>query len=284
MSEYLSEEEQIARMKSWWDENGTTVIVSVVVAVAAIVGWRWYDSYSTEQNYEASRLYSAYSEATGEDKQSAAAQLASEFNGSAYHMFVLLQQASQAVAEDNLTAAEEHLETVRDTADDALLKDLARVRLAKIQYGLDRSEEALATLSSVSSEGYRSWAMEAKGDMHAARGEIELAHEAYTAAVASLTPGDQRPVLDMKLKNVAAYEGEFVPFGATLDDAIEQAQQAIEAAGEAAAVDTPEQAPTSQATNQAAEPPQSSGADSPTETSQPSNADTAVDTDEPNDE
>ena len=36
MSEYLDEEEQIARLKSWWSENGTSIIVSVVIAVVVV--------------------------------------------------------------------------------------------------------------------------------------------------------------------------------------------------------------------------------------------------------
>ncbi len=280
MSEYLSEEEQIARMKSWWDENGTTVIVSVVVAVAAIVGWRWYDSYSTEQNYDASRLYATYQEATGEEKQTAAAQLANEFEGSAYHVFVLLQQASQAVAGDNLMEAEEHLNSVLELADDAVLQDLARVRLAKVQQGLDRSEEALATLSSIRSEGYRSWAMEAKGDIHAARGEIELAREAYAAAIESLVEGDERPVLDMKLKNVAAYEGQYVPFGATLEDAVEQAQQAIDAATDNAGAEMTEDS----AQESAQEAAQEAAQEDTAENTQQPNTGSADTTNEPNDE
>ena len=57
-------------------------------------------------------------------------------------------------------------------------RDAVEVRLAKVQQGLDRSAAALATLESLSSEGYRAWGLEAKGDIHVARGELELAHAA----------------------------------------------------------------------------------------------------------
>ena len=42
MSEYLDEEEQLARAKSWWDENANSVIVGVVLVVGGIVGWNWF--------------------------------------------------------------------------------------------------------------------------------------------------------------------------------------------------------------------------------------------------
>ena len=79
------------------------------------------------------------------------------------------------------------------------------MRLAKVQQGLDRSAAALATLESLSNEGYRAWGLEAKGDIHVARGELELAHAAYQAAMEGLAEGEQRPILDMKLKNVAPF-------------------------------------------------------------------------------
>lgn len=228
MSEYLSEEEQVARLKSWWDENGTTLIVSVVVAVAAIVGWRWYDGYTLEQTYDASRAYAAYVEASEENKAAAAAHVATAHKGSAYHVFVLFHQAREALAQNDLATAESRLNEVIDVADDQLLVDLARVRLAKIQNALDRSNEALATLDAISNKGYRAWGLETKGDIHVARGEIELAYAAYGEAMASLAEGDQRPILDMKLKNVAPFEGEYVEFAATLEDALQRAQQTLD--------------------------------------------------------
>ena len=36
MSDYLSDEEQVERLKSWWSENGTFLLASVVVAVLGI--------------------------------------------------------------------------------------------------------------------------------------------------------------------------------------------------------------------------------------------------------
>lgn len=229
MSEYLNEEEQVARLKSWWDENGTSIAVALVLGVAGIFGWQWYQDYRTDLSHEASRAYAEYQAAESDSKAAALEHLAASYGGSAYHVFGLFNQAQDAVATGELAEAETHLTEIIAVADDALLIDLAKVRLAKVQNGLDRSGQALETLASLSNEGYRAWGLEAKGDIHVARGEIELAHTTYTAAVASLEPGDQRPILDMKLKNVAPFEGEYVPFADTLETALQQAQQTLDA-------------------------------------------------------
>ena len=138
MSEYLSEEEQIARIKSWWDTNGTSVIVAVVVGVVAIVGWRWYGGYTVEQAEQAARSYAAYQTAEQADKAAAAATVATQHGGSAYHVFVLFDQARSALADGEGAAAESHLVEIVEGAADPLLTDLARIRLAKVQQQLDR--------------------------------------------------------------------------------------------------------------------------------------------------
>ena len=114
-----------------------------------------------------------------------------------------------------------------DAADGSLLEDLAQIRLAKIQVGLDNGDEALATLNKVRREGYRAWAMEVKGDIHLAQDEVELAHLAYQAAMQSLQSEDRRPLLEIKVATTAAYEGEYVPFVKPLEEALRRAQDTL---------------------------------------------------------
>ena len=90
MSDFLTEEEQVAQLKSWWAENGTTIVVGIVVAVVALGGWRWYDGYSIGQAEAASALYESYREANDDEQLALAERMANEHGGSSYHGFVLL--------------------------------------------------------------------------------------------------------------------------------------------------------------------------------------------------
>jgi len=228
VSEYLSEEEQVAKMKSWWDENGTALITGVVAAVAALFGWNWYGNYQQDQTYAASEAYVAYVETDGADKADAAARLASEYSQSNYRYLVLLNEARLAQDNGDLATAESQLEEVVASGASSLLVDLAKIRLAKIQQAQDRSTQALATLATIENEGYRAWGLEAKGDIHVALGQIELAYEAYTAASESLGAETQRPILAMKLKNVTPVDGNFVPLTDTLTQALDAAKATLE--------------------------------------------------------
>jgi len=231
VSEYLSEEEQVARLKSWWDENGNFVIAVTVLSIIAIVGWRWYNSYSLEQSYAASALYDEYKIASDESKVGIANTLASDHEGSAYHVFVLFDQAQDGIDAGELALAETALSRILAVGDDELLTDLARIRLAKVQFGLEQPDSALATLAAVSNEGYRGWALEAQGDIYAAQNNLAAAHESYQAAVDALLPGDERPFLNMKLENLAPFEGSYVefsnPLADALRDALEDAEQSL---------------------------------------------------------
>ena len=224
MSEYLSEEEQLARARTWWQENGTTLMVGLVVAVAAVVGWRWYDGYSQDEVYSASRAFAEYQEASESDKAVRLDDLAREYGDSAYYVFALFDQARQAESIGDAARAEAMLEDAVDPAGDALLADLARLRLAKVQRELDKSDAALTTLSRISSDGYRIWVLEAKGDLHASRGEVREAHEAYQAASDALPEGEARPILEMKLENTAPFDGEYVQLTDALSDAVRAAE------------------------------------------------------------
>lgn len=234
MSEYLDEEEQLARAKSWWDENANSVIGGVVLVVGGIVGWNWFGDYSVTQKHDATRAYTAYVEAPDEAKEIQLETLSEDFGGSAVHLFALFDQASIALNDGDPEKAKSLLETAVEVGSDTIVVDLARIRLAKLQRELDLADEALATLDGVRNEGYRSLVLEAKGDIHASRGEIELAHQSYQAAVESLLPGDNRPFLDMKLDNTAPFAGEYVAMTDNLSEALRAAEETLQAAEEAA--------------------------------------------------
>ena len=46
MSDYLTEEEQVARIKRWWAENGKYVAVAIVLGIAGVFANNWYESYT----------------------------------------------------------------------------------------------------------------------------------------------------------------------------------------------------------------------------------------------
>lgn len=201
MSDYLSDDEQLAQLRSWWANNGK--LLAVVLAVALVVGWRWYQADRAKTIEAASTVYADFIAADDDLKPALAAELAKVGSGTAYPALAQLALANAAVAQDDAPAAKAALEAALDASDDDDLDDLIGLRLARVEQQLGNSEAALAALAKVRGSGSRSLVAELKGDIHMANGEQALAHESYVAAFAAVTEGDRRPVLELKMNTTA---------------------------------------------------------------------------------
>ena len=208
MSDYLSDEEQVAKLKAWWEANGTTLIVGLVVAISAVVGWRWYQGSQFEQSEAASSAYRKYLDArdAGTPADALATVVETEHAGTVYHVFTLLYRAKDSIEEQDWETAAMHLDAAVQIADEGVLRDLARLRLARVQYQLDQLDDAQRTLSAIHSAGFQGEVAELTGDIHLSRGETSLAREAYKAAVDASPGAPTLAILELKLASVSNEE------------------------------------------------------------------------------
>lgn len=203
MSDYLTDEEQMTRLRNWWEQNGAALLVGVVLVVVGVVGWRWYQTSVEERIANGADLYGQWLEAKGEARQRLGELIEEEAAGTAYPTFVLFHQARDAVESGDLSKAEADLQSAVAAAPGQEIADLARLRLARILFELDRGSEALDALRQIRGEGYRALAAELQGDIHLADGDRESAHEAYAAALSQAEDGSQRPLLEVKVADTA---------------------------------------------------------------------------------
>lgn len=209
MADFLTDEEQAERLKRWWDRNGTSLIVGVALAVAAVLGWRYYQSYTTDRDNAASAAFVAYEEARaiGEPVSEMLATIDTEYTGSAYHVFSLLYRAADQVEEEDWEEALAYLERAAGLAEVRVVEDIARYRAAKVLYQLQRFDRALEQLALVRSVGLEAPAAELSGDIHAAQGDLAAAAEAYSAGVEAARRDPRRipgvEMLELKLASLA---------------------------------------------------------------------------------
>ena len=78
MSDYLSDEEQVERLKSWWSENGTSLLASVLVAVLGIAGWNYYGSYQEDAGEQSSEVFRQYLDSDLDQREGFLAAIAQE--------------------------------------------------------------------------------------------------------------------------------------------------------------------------------------------------------------
>ena len=212
MADYLTDEEQADRLKRWWDQNGTALIVGVALAVGAVVGWRYYQSYTTDRDNAASAAYMAYLEArnTGEPTADTLATLDSEHTGSAYQVFALLHRAADKVEEEAWEEALAYLERAAELSDVHVIADTARYRAAKVLYQLRRFDQALAQLAKIRSAGFQVLAAELSGDIHVENDDPAAARTAYAAGIEAAGRETANPpnieLLELKLSSMVDQE------------------------------------------------------------------------------
>lgn len=196
MDEYLSEKEQVERMRTWWKENGAWIIGGLVAGVLLLVGWNAWQDYRLRQSEEASVVYTALAEAAAngrtDDARAELDRLANDYAGTPYFQQGRLALASALVRDGRLGEAESHLTAVMKEAgdDDEELALVARVRLARLLASQDESVRALAMTDVGDDAGAFSAALqEVRGDILADLGDAAKAREAYERAIAAGASG-----------------------------------------------------------------------------------------------
>lgn len=208
MSEYMTDDDRVAVIRKWWEENGTALVVSLVLVVAGVVGWRWYVDEERASREGASVAYQRYvelREAGSKDTEAMAEALETldrEYAGSGYQTFSLFYRAADAIEREDFAEGEKWLRQALDGADDERLRDLARVRLARVLHQVDRDDDALEVLKGTKGAGFRSYAAELKGDILLAQDKRDEALAAYRTAAETLGEEGGRPLLDMKIADL----------------------------------------------------------------------------------
>ncbi len=193
MDEYLSEKEQIERIRAWWKENGAWIIVGVGVGVLGLAGWNWWQGHKIRQAEEASAVYASLNSAAVEglidDARSSLDRLAEDYDGTPYLDQGRLTLAAALVDADRSAEAADLLQQVMEQADDPELSLVARLRLARLLASTGESDRAL-DVATVADAGTFSAALnEVRGDVLAGKGDTDAARRAYQQALEDVVDG-----------------------------------------------------------------------------------------------
>lgn len=184
MADFLTEEEQAERIRQLWRDYGLTIVIALVLGIGGIIGWNLFQEHRVEVSQERADVFVDFETARGlmGPADEIAQDIEERYPNSSYQMFVLLYQAKDAVDEGNYELALEHLSGALDLAKDKTFQSMIRMRKARVEFQLDRLDDALATVGQVGA-GYELLALELTGDIYRAREEIELAATAYRDAL-----------------------------------------------------------------------------------------------------
>ena len=206
MADFISDEEQAEKIKSWVTSYAFPVLTVVLVGIAGVVGFRYYQDYVEEKSQDAADLYYEFLTARGleESAESYFERLNSEHKESAYRVFALLYQAKDAVEKSDWDTAIAHYEAGLSISRDWAIQDVVRIRIARLEIQLERYDDALATLTNVKGSGHTSLVQELTGDIYIAKGDLAAARKAYQSAIDNATENRPSEVLRLKLSSVNA--------------------------------------------------------------------------------
>ncbi len=171
-----SDEDQIEILKKWWSENGVSTIVSIFLAISAVLGWQYFKDSNIEKESKASFAYQELIgavfdiESNTDDIKIARAifmaeNIKSDFSKSAYGHFSALLKARQAVEDDDLTLAEKELKWILSKKPVDQIRFITELRLAKVLFSQGQYDKAIEILNVESRHSFSHAFLELKGDI-----------------------------------------------------------------------------------------------------------------------
>lgn len=220
MATYGSDEEQIEALKRWWNENGTSLIVGVVIVLGVFFGMRQWQASQAATSGVASDMYQQIAtlalanltqpipETDFVAAQAVYSSLKQDFPDSIYTRYAALALARFHVEHEQLDMAAAELQWVLDNPELGFMNEAdqelfltARGRLARIKLAQGMPQEALDLLRAVEPGAFAGTYAEIEGDALLSLGDTDQARAAYERAISAMETGN--PVLlQLKLQDL----------------------------------------------------------------------------------
>lgn len=186
----LEEQEQIARIKAFWERYGNFILTVLTVVLLSIAGYRGWGWYQAKQANEAATVYAELRVAVARNdvakvKETAGTIFAS-YGGTAYAPMAALLAAKVHHEAGDLKSAKPPLQWAIENASDEVFVNLAKLRLAGILADEKAYDEALKLLPDLGSGPYAGEFADRRGDVLVAQDKHDAARAAYRSALERL--------------------------------------------------------------------------------------------------
>lgn len=206
MTEYLTDEEQVERIKKWWSENGNSVIAGLIIGVGGLSGWRYWVDHKATVAAEASAHFAKMVSSLENSQNDAAIEEASiildEYSDTVYGDLAHLSLAKAFVEAGEYGKAEQQLRLLLQSSKELTLQMVARKRLAAILMQQQKPEDALQILDVDFPPQFAAAFEELKGDILVVQGKKSDARAAYQRAQIAQPPVPDAQFLQQKLQDL----------------------------------------------------------------------------------
>ena len=203
----MDELEQGERVRAWLRDNGGAIIGGIALGLVGIFGWQWWGDAKIEHRLDAATQYQSLLQAAQSNDpdqlKRVADSLKADFSDTPYASLAALMLAEQQVSAGESEAALASLQQAVEFSPDEALKGLAQLRIARLQLGLQKPEDALSTLGKLPGGSFDAPAFELRGDALVAVGKLDEAKEAFAAALEALEEmSPSRRLIELKLTDL----------------------------------------------------------------------------------
>ena len=179
-----SEEEQVDKLKKWWDSNGKQIIAGAVLGLAGIFGWNSYVDYLDSQALNARALYLSY--ASDSANVGAYDKLIKDHPSSSYADQATLLMAKYLFEAENYSLALDALKPLM-SRENSVIVSTAALRSASLYLELGQHQEALAVLNLDNANEFSGLFYNLAGDVYLDLGNNEEARNSYALAIENIT-------------------------------------------------------------------------------------------------
>lgn len=208
MNDLTNENEQWEAIKTWWRQNGKTIIVMFIIAISLGFGWRYWQSQRLEKQEQASQLFDQLLSAQIADLNSPmipriASEIEQSYPHTVYAPLAALLEAKLAATKGDLTTAEEKLRWSLEHTKNKELTAITQIRLARVLLANKKPDQALVSLENVKDKSFFPAVEQVKGDIYLVQGQTAKARAAYQNAFNTM-PASQplRVYVEMQLNRL----------------------------------------------------------------------------------
>lgn len=197
----FEEQERIAAIRHWWEDNAKFVYAAIAATLLAIAGWRGWQYWQVQQADDAAAAAADLAKVRADPKKigDLAGLLADRYPKSFEASEAGLVAARTLFEAGDLEGARARLEWVAKNGREEH-RGIARLRLAAVLLDQKKHAEALAALDALADPAYAALAADLKGDILFAQGRLDEARAAYKLAIDKSDPRSPvKAVTEVKL-------------------------------------------------------------------------------------
>ena len=203
MRDNMTNQEEAALLKKWWHEYGKSVVIAIIIGLGLSYGWRSWQQYKVVRKGRAAMAYQAIisnKQASLPVLKKEVVSLIRNYRNTAYPDMAQLYLAKKAVDNKQLSQAAKALSWIISNSQFNSLKQLARIRLARIN--IEKKDFSLAQkiLATIDDAQFLPQVAAVRGDIYFEQNKRQQAHKAYRQAILAYAKlGGPRQLLTLKL-------------------------------------------------------------------------------------